>query len=131
MAQFSQQHGAVLIFVVQFQTFDEIFIAALFLLLSHLSIDWQEFFEAEKFFTAFFCSAHFLDQCQSWIAVECAQHIAEIEGIDSLCTISIVNLEGEFGFYKILWNRRFGWECVSNWFNLSVLCKSILIHSVT
>lgn len=98
MGQFSQQHGAVLIFVVQFQTLDEIFIAALLFLLSHLRVDWQEFFESEEFFAAFLGSAHFVDQCHGWIAVECTQHIAKIVSIDFFGAIGIVDLESEFSF---------------------------------
>ena len=82
VVQFSEQHQTVLIFVVQFKTFEEIFVATLFFVFFHLSIDWQEFFEGQEFFAALLCAAQFFNQSKCWVAVECSQNIAKVIGID-------------------------------------------------
>lgn len=51
VCKFSSHHLAVLFFVVQFQTFQEVFEGALFLVFFHLTVDGQEFFYLQFLFT--------------------------------------------------------------------------------
>lgn len=74
--QFSEQHGAVLLLVVQFQALNEILIAALLLLLLHLRVDGQEFVQLDLLLVALLGATHFLDQSQGGVQVQSAQGIA-------------------------------------------------------
>lgn len=75
MLQFSQKHGAILGFVVQFQTFNEIFVATLVLILLNLCVDGEEFFQADFLLIALLGAAQFLDQRQGWVQVESTEGI--------------------------------------------------------
>lgn len=94
--EFSQQHGAIFVLVVQFQALEEIFVATLFLLLFHLAVDGQEFFEGQQFLAAFLGGANLLDQSKGGVAVQRTEHITQIEGINLVAAIGIVNAETKF-----------------------------------
>lgn len=97
MRQLSQQHGAVLVLVVQLQALDEVLVAALLLLVLHLRVDGQELLQRQQLLVALLRLADLLDQRQRGVAVQRAQHIAQIEGVDLLRTVGIVDAERELG----------------------------------
>lgn len=74
--QFSEQHGAVLLLVVQFQALNEILIAALFLLLLDLRVNGQEFVHLDLLLVALLGATHLLNQRQGGVQVQGAQSIA-------------------------------------------------------
>lgn len=94
MLQFSQEHGAVFLFVVQFQTFNEIFVATLFLFLLDLRVDGKEFIEFNHFQFALLGTAHLFNQSQGGVQVEGTKGITQVVGIDTIGTTH--NFEYEF-----------------------------------
>lgn len=74
--QFSEQHGTVLLLVVQFQALNEILVATLLLLLLDLRVDGQEFVQLDLLLVALLGATHFLDQSQGGVQVQGAQGIA-------------------------------------------------------
>lgn len=97
MSQLSQQHGAILVLVVQLQALNEVLVAALLLLGLHLRVDGQELLQRQQLLVALLGLADLLDQGQSRVAVQRAQHIAQIEGVDLLRAVGIVDAERELG----------------------------------
>lgn len=82
--QLSRQHGAVLVLVVQLQALNEVLVAALLLLGLDLAVDRQELLQRQQFLVALLGLANLLDQGQRRVAVQRAQHIAQIEGVNLL-----------------------------------------------
>lgn len=97
VGQLSGQHGAVLVLVVQLQALDEVLVASLLLLGLHLAVDRQEFLQRQQLLVALLGLADLLDQGQRRVAVQRAQHITQVEGVDLLRAIGIVDAERELG----------------------------------
>lgn len=97
VGQLSGQHGAVLVLVVQLQALNEVLVAALLLLVLHLAVDGQELLQRQQLLVALLGLADLLDQGQGRVAVQRAQHIAQVEGVDLLRAVGIVDAERELG----------------------------------
>lgn len=97
VGQLSRQHGAVLVLVVQLQALNEVLVAALLLLVLHLAVDGQELLQRQQLLVALLGLADLLDQGQGGVAVQRAQHIAQVEGVDLLRAVGIVDAERELG----------------------------------
>lgn len=119
--QLSAEHGAVLLFVVQFETLHEVLEAALVLLgsdldrdkkitsplgffslsckvncVAYLSEDWKEFLDCEFLLTTLLGGAHLLAQVECWVAVQGSQDVGDVIGIDLACAVAVIDAEREF-----------------------------------
>lgn len=95
MLQLSQQHGAVLLFVVQLQTLEEVLVATHVLLLLDLSVDGEELVQLDLLLSALLGSTHLADEFQSWVQVQGTQSRSDVHGIHRTAAIPIVDGEHE------------------------------------
>lgn len=100
MRKFGSQHRAIFCFVVQFETFDEIFVTALFLVFFDLAEDWQELFQCHGFFTPFLRATHFFDGGVGWVQIQCTENVAKVNCVNNVTAIGIVDGESEFRLCK-------------------------------
>lgn len=96
VGKFSSEHHSVLLFVVKFQTLQEIFVASLLLVLFALAVNRQELVEFHQFLALLFCSAKFLNGGVRWVQVEGPKNVSKVDGVDIVRAIGIVNGKGKF-----------------------------------
>lgn len=95
MRQFRAEHHSVLLFVVQFQTLEEVLEATLFLVLFALAEDRQKFVQFHFLFAPLLRAAQLLDGRVRGVQVQRAKDVAKINCIDDVGAIIVVDGEGK------------------------------------
>lgn len=94
--KFSGKHQSIFLFVVEFQTLEEVLVASLFLVLFALTVNRQEFVELHYLLAPLLRSTQFFYGGICGIQVEGPKYLSKVDSIDDVGAIGIVNGEGEF-----------------------------------
>ena len=97
MFEFTQHHGAVFLFVVKFQTFDEVLEGTHVLGVFDFGVDGVEFLQLDELLALLFDTAELLDHFQGGVEVKTAQAVAQIEHIHTGLTLEVIDVKGELG----------------------------------
>jgi len=95
--------GAVLVFVVQLQDFNEVVEATSVLGVLGLLEDWVELINLDHSLALLRLSTEFSDGLQSWIQVACSQEVADVKSINLAITLEVINLKGKLDLFNITW----------------------------
>lgn len=91
--KFSSHHLAVLFFVVQLKTFQEVVEVALLLVFLALTEDGQELVQLQLLLVLLLGAAQFFDRGEGWVQVEGAEHVTNVDSVD--CAIALEVVDGE------------------------------------
>ena len=102
------KNGSILVFVVQFQDFNEVVDATSVLGKLDLGKDWVEVIEDHDLLALFLHATNFIDGCKGGVKVAGSQEVSDVEPIDLAVSLEVIHIKGEF------------YLCEHKW--LSILC---------
>jgi len=95
----SEHHGAILLFVIEFHTFNEVFITSLALLLLDGLVHGHEVTDLHHSLTLLLWWLELGDRFLRWVQVNGTEEVSDVEGIDFTLAIEIEDVESELDFF--------------------------------
>jgi len=93
--QLNEDHGAILVFVVQLEDFHEIFVAAGISVLLNLGVDGEEILEGNHLYLPLLLASDLLNDLQGWVKLEGAKTVSEVEAVDLVIAFEVVDGKGK------------------------------------
>ena len=103
------KNGSILVFVVQFQDFNEVVDATSVLGKLDLGKDWVEVIDDHDFLALFLHATNFIDGCKGGVKVAGSQEVSDVEPIDLAVSLEVIHIKGEF------------YLCENKWFCISCI----------
>jgi hypothetical protein len=103
----AQHHGAILHFVVQLETLNEVLKATSVLGLLHVAVDGEELFESHELLSLLGGATESLDHLQGGVQVQTSETVTKVEQVDPALALEVIDVESELGALKIKTNMLF------------------------
>jgi len=100
--ELSQHHGAILLFVVKLQALNEVLEGSLVLGVLHFTVQGEELFQFDVFFSLLLGTAQFLNHLEGWVEIQTSEAVTEIEQVHASLALKVIDVEGKLCPFNIL-----------------------------